>query len=59
MILNDKQALMVTVLIVIGIFIFGLLDILNNFIVLTFLTIAFSSIIINIFMIYYKSKKGD
>jgi uncharacterized protein YpmB len=40
-----------------GIFVSGVLEILNNYIVKTILTIIFSMIILNIFIVYSKSKK--
>lgn len=54
--LNDKQTLALTGFMVAGIFIFGILKVLNNFVVLTILTIVFFTIIINLF--YAKSKSG-
>jgi len=55
--LNDKQSLILTGLMVAGIFIFGILDILENFVVLTILTIVFFTVVINIF--YSKLKLED
>jgi preprotein translocase subunit SecG len=52
--LSDKQSLILCGLMAGGIFIFGILDILNNFVVLTILTLIFFTIIINLF--YVKSK---
>ena len=52
--LSDKQSLILCGLMAGGIFIFGILDILNNFVVLTVLTLIFFTIIINLF--YVKSK---
>jgi len=49
--LNDKQALILTGLMVVGIFVTGILDILDHYIVLTILTIIFLAIIINIFYV--------
>ena len=40
-----------------GIFVFGILDILDNFVILTILTIVFFTIVINIF--YSKSKSKE
>ncbi|TNJ43453.1 hypothetical protein KFZ70_16780 [Tamlana fucoidanivorans] len=54
--LNDKQSLLLTGLMVGGIFVFGILDILDNFMVLTALTIMFFTIIINMFSFLKKSK---
>ena len=47
--LNDKQSLALTGLMVAGIFVFGILDILENFVVLTVLTIVFFTVVINMF----------
>ena len=55
--LNDKQSLALTGLMVAGIFIFGILDILDNFIILTILTIVFFTVVIN--MLYSKLKQED
>lgn len=55
--LTDKQSLILTGLMVISIFVFGILDILNNFIILTILTILFFTIVINLF--YTKFKPED
>lgn len=55
--LNDKQSLILTGIMIGGIFTFGVLDILENFIVLTLLTIIFFTIILN--MIYLKSKTKE
>ncbi|GAA4900735.1 hypothetical protein GCM10023311_27990 [Flaviramulus aquimarinus] len=55
--LNDKQALILTGILTISFFVFGILDVLNNFVVLTALTIIFFSIIINLFYLNYKPKK--
>jgi hypothetical protein len=55
--LTDKQSLILTGLMVGGILIFGVLDILQNFIVLTVLTILFLTIILNMFFLKSKTKK--
>lgn len=55
--LNDKQSLVLTGIMVGGIFVFGILDILENFIVLTLLTIVFFTIVLNMF--YLKSKTKE
>ena len=52
--LNDKQSLVLTGLMAAGIFVFGILDILENFVVLTILTIVFFTIVINIFYSKFK-----
>lgn len=40
-----------------GIFIFGVLDILDNFIVLTLLTLVFSAVVVNLIYTSIKNKK--
>jgi len=55
--LTDKQSLILTGFMIGGIFIFGVLDILQNFIVLTLLTILFLIIILNMFLLKSKTKK--
>lgn len=52
--LSDKQSLGLTILMVAGIFSFGILDILDNFIVLTLMTLIFLAVVLNI--IYIKIK---
>lgn len=54
--LNDKQSLVLTGFMVVCIFVFGLLEVLNNFIVLTVLTIVFFIIIINLCYTKFKSE---
>lgn len=46
--LTDKQSLILCGLMAIGIFVTGILDILDNFVILTLLTIIFLAIIINL-----------
>lgn len=55
--LNDKQTLVLSGLMAGGIFVTGVLEILDNFIVLTILTIVFLAVIINIFYVNRISKK--
>jgi preprotein translocase subunit SecG len=55
--LNDKQTLLLSGIMVSGIFIFGILNILENFVVLTVLTIVFFTILINMFYLKSKSKE--
>ena len=55
--LTDKQSLILTGLMTASIFVFGILDILDNFIVLTILTILFFTIVINI--LYSKIKPKE
>jgi len=52
--LNSKQSIILTGLVAVGIFIFGILDILDNFIVLTIITFLFFAIIFN--LIYSSNK---
>jgi Mn2+/Fe2+ NRAMP family transporter len=55
--LTDKQSLILTGLMAASIFVFGILDILDNFIVLTILTILFFTIVINMFYSKIKPKE--
>ncbi len=55
--LNDKQTLILSGLMAGGIFVTGILEILDNFIVLTVLTIIFLAIVINIIYLNRISKK--
>ncbi|PWH83140.1 hypothetical protein DIS18_00880 [Algibacter marinivivus] len=55
--LNDKQSLALTGLMVAGIFVFGILDVLDNFVVLTILTIVFFTVLINMFYSKFKSEE--
>lgn len=58
-ILNDKQSLLLCGVMAAGIFIGGMLDILNNFIVLTILTLVFLAIIINLLFLKKDSEKEE
>ena len=53
---SNTQSLILTGLMAAGIFIFGVLDILDNFIVLSILTLVFFAIVINIIYTVQKSK---
>ncbi|MDO5974129.1 hypothetical protein [Flavivirga jejuensis] len=57
MLLTNKQSLILCGLMAGGIFVGGILDILNNFIVLTILTIVFLTIILNLFYFILNSKE--
>lgn len=57
--LNDKQSLLLTGLTAGGIFVFGVLDILDNFLVLTVLTLIFFAIVINIFYANNLARKQE
>jgi len=46
--LSNKQSLVLTGFITAGIFVFGVLDVLDNFIVLTVLTLMFFVLILNL-----------
>ncbi|MBU3821694.1 hypothetical protein KO566_06450 [Flavobacteriaceae bacterium XHP0103] len=48
--LTDRQSLILCGFMAVGIFVGGLLDILDNFLTLTILTIIFSAILVNIFI---------
>lgn len=54
--ITDEQSITLCGLMIIGIFVGGILDVLDNFIVLTILTLIFSTIIINLFFIKKKSE---
>tara|TARA_R110002049_G_scaffold193915_6_gene362789 strand:- start:82 stop:261 length:180 start_codon:yes stop_codon:yes gene_type:complete len=47
--INDKQSLILCGIMAGGLFVGGMLDILGNFVVLTILTLVFSTIVINLF----------
>ena len=55
--LSDKQSLILSGIMAIGIFVFGILDLLDNFVVLTLMTIAFFTIILN--LLYLSSKSEE
>ena len=57
--LNNKQSLILTGVMASGIFVFGILDILNNFVILTILTLIFFAIIINLFYSGSKPEQND
>ncbi|WP_445737087.1 hypothetical protein [Mariniflexile sp.] len=54
--LNDKQSLILCGVVAVGIFVSGLLDILDNYVVKTILTIIFLLVIVNFFIVNSKSK---
>ena len=54
--INDRQTLTLSGLTGVGIFVFGIIGILDNFIVMTILTVMFLSIIINLFYLYHKQQ---
>ena len=55
--LSDKQSMILTGLMTGGIFIFGVLGVLDNFIILTILTSIFFMIILNILYSKFRPKK--
>lgn len=57
--LNDKQSLLLCGVMAGGIFVSGILDILDNYVVKTILTIIFLVIIANFFIVHSKSKKEE
>lgn len=57
--LSNKQSLALTGFIAAGIFVFGVLDVLDNFIVLTVLTLMFFAIIINLFYTKHLHKEDE
>ncbi|MGA1226665.1 MAG: hypothetical protein ACO3VF_05380 [Tamlana sp.] len=54
--LTNKQSLILSGVMVCGFFVFGILDILDNFVILTILTLIFFTIIINMFYIISKNE---
>lgn len=59
MLLDNKSSLVLTGVMAVSIFVFGILDILDNFVILTILTIIFFTIVINIFYSKSNSKKDN
>ncbi|MFI0428020.1 hypothetical protein [Mariniflexile sp. HMF6888] len=55
--LNDRQSLILCGVMVGGIFVSGILDVLDSYLIKTLLTIIFLMILTNFFMVYSKSKK--
>ncbi|NJX16614.1 hypothetical protein [Tamlana crocina] len=55
--LSDKQSIILTGIMGVGIFVFGILDLLDNFVVLTVMTISFFAIVIN--LLYTKARGED
>lgn len=55
--LTDKQTLILSGIMAGGIFVAGILEILNNFIVLTVLTLVFLAVVFNIFYANKASNK--
>lgn len=57
--LTDKQSLLLCGLMSMGIFVTGMLDILDNFVVLTMLTMIFLAIIVNLFFWKHPKEESD
>ena len=57
--LTDKQSLILCGLMAMGIFVTGILNVLQNFIVLTILTIIFLAIIVNLFFWKHPKKESN
>ena len=57
--INDKLSLILCGVMIGGIFVTGILDVLDNYIVKTVLTIIFLVIISNIFVVYFKSNEEE
>ncbi len=57
--LTDKQSLVLCGLMACGVFVFGILDILNNFVSLTILSIIFFAIVANIIAVKSFSKNKE
>lgn len=56
MIINDKQSLTLCGVMVAGIFVGGILDILDHYVMLTILTLVFLTIVINLFLLKRNSE---
>lgn len=59
MLISNTQSIILTGLLSGGLFIFGILDILENFIVLTLLSIMFLLIVANVFYVHFFASKKD
>jgi hypothetical protein len=57
--INDKQSLILCGVMTAGLFVGGILDVLENFIVLTVLTLVFSTIIINSFFLKKNPEENE
>ncbi len=57
--LNDRQSLILCGVMAGGIFVSGILDVLDSYIVKTLLTIIFLMILANFFVVYSKSKNEE
>ena len=57
--LNDRQSLILCGVMVGGIFVSGILDVLDSYLVKTLLTVIFLTILTNFFVVYSKSKKEE
>jgi hypothetical protein len=57
--LNDRQSLILCGVMVGGIFVSGILDVLDSYLVKTLLTVIFLTILTNFFLVYSKSKKEE
>lgn len=57
--LNDRQSLILCGILAGGIFVSGILDLLDNYIVKTVLTIIFLVILTNAIVVYSKRKKEE
>lgn len=58
--LTDKQSLILCGILAAGIFVSGILNILNNFVVLTIITIIFLTIVGNlVYILNHKKEKED
>lgn len=55
--LNNKQSLILCGVVAVSFFVFGVLDILDNYIVKAILTLAFLLVIANFFYVNLRSKK--
>lgn len=57
--INDKQSLILCGVMAAGIFVGGMLDILDHYVMLTFLTLVFLTIVINLFLLQRNSEDEE
>jgi hypothetical protein len=57
--LSNTQSIILTGLMAAGLFIFGILGVLENFIVLTLMTLVFITIVFNLFYVHFVHKKKE
>ncbi len=57
--LTDKQSLILCGFMTAGVFIFGILDILDNFIILTILTLIYIAVVFNLFYVSSTKRRNQ